>query len=41
VVIISYPTGSVTATGGTKTTVGSRTVHTFTAHGTFTVTSIP
>ena len=29
VVIISYPTGSMTATGGTITTVGLNTIHTF------------
>lgn len=36
VVIISYPTGSMTATGGTIITVGGNTVHTFTSSGTFT-----
>lgn len=41
VVILRYPTGSVTATGGTVTTDGSDTIHTFTASGTFTVTSAP
>jgi hypothetical protein len=40
VVIISYPTGSITATGGTITTSGGNTIHTFTSSGTFTVTSI-
>ncbi|MCC8977604.1 glycine-rich domain-containing protein [Bradyrhizobium acaciae] len=40
VVIISYPTGSLTATGGTVTTSGGYTVHTFTSSGTFTVTNI-
>lgn len=42
VVIISYPTGSMTATGGTVTSIlgNTITVHTFTASGTFTVTSI-
>lgn len=40
VVIISYPTGSLTATGGTVTTSGGNTVHTFTSSGTFTITSI-
>lgn len=41
VVIISYPTGSITASGGTITTSGGNTIHTFTSSGTFTVTSIP
>jgi hypothetical protein len=40
IVIISYPTGSLVATGGTITTVGTNTVHTFTSSGTFTVWSI-
>lgn len=40
VVIISYDTGSITATGGTITTVGGRTIHTFVANGTFTITAI-
>lgn len=39
IVIISYPTGWITATGGTITTSGGRTTHTFTSSGTFTVTS--
>jgi hypothetical protein len=39
IVIIRYVTGTVTATGGTVTTVGSDTVHTFTSSGTFTVTA--
>jgi hypothetical protein len=34
IVIISYPTGTYTATGGTITTSGGRTIHTFTATGT-------
>lgn len=39
IVIISYSTASgITATGGTITTVGSNTVHTFTSSGTFIVT---
>lgn len=37
IVIISYPTGSMTATGGTITTSGGNTIHTFTGNGTFTV----
>ncbi len=41
IIIISYPTGSMVATGGTITSVGGRTIHTFTANGTFTVVSIP
>lgn len=40
IVIISYPTGSITATGGTITTSGGNTIHTFTSSGTFTVTAI-
>lgn len=40
VVIISYPTGTLTATGGTITTSGGYTIHTFTSNGTFTVTAI-
>lgn len=40
VVIIRYPTGSLTATGGTVTTSGSDTIHTFTSSGTFEVTAI-
>lgn len=41
VVIISYSTGSLTATGGTITTSGGNTIHTFTTSGTWTVTSSP
>lgn len=41
IVVISYLTGTVNATGGTITTVGDRTVHTFTSSSTFQVTSIP
>ncbi len=37
VVIISYPTGTMSATGGTITTSGGNTIHTFTTSGTFTV----
>ena len=37
VVIISYPTGSITATGGTITTSGGNTIHTFTSSGNFRV----
>ncbi len=40
VVIVRYPTGVITATGGTITTVGPYTLHTFTGSGTFTVTGI-
>jgi len=40
IVIISYPTGSITASGGTVTTSGGNTIHTFTSSGTFTVTAI-
>lgn len=39
VVIVRYLTGAITATGGTVTTSGSYTVHTFTTSGTFTVTA--
>lgn len=38
IVIISYPTGSMTATGGTITTAGGNTIHTFTSNGTFAIT---
>lgn len=37
VVIISYPTGSISATGGTITTSGGYTIHKFTSSGTFIV----
>jgi hypothetical protein len=38
VVILAYPTaGSVSATGGTITTSGGNTIHTFNSSGTFTV----
>ncbi len=37
IAIISYPTGSLNATGGTITTSGGNTIHTFTTSGTFTV----
>jgi hypothetical protein len=40
IVIVSYPTGSITATGGTITTSGGNTIHTFTSSGTFTVQRI-
>lgn len=39
IVIISYPTGTITATGGTITTSGGNTIHTFTSSGLFTVGS--
>jgi hypothetical protein len=38
-VIVSYPTGTLTCTGGTITVAGANTVHTFTASGTFVITS--
>ncbi|MFZ3009730.1 MAG: glycine-rich domain-containing protein [Candidatus Microsaccharimonas sp.] len=41
IVVISYLTGTMTATGGTITFSGGYTIHTFTASGTFTVTTIP
>ncbi len=37
IAIIRYLTGSMTATGGTITTSGGYTIHTFTSNGTFTV----
>jgi hypothetical protein len=40
VVIIRYPTGTLTATGGTVTTTSGFTIHTFTTSGTFTVLSV-
>jgi hypothetical protein len=40
IVVVSYPTGLLTATGGTMTTSGGNTIHTFTASGTFTITAI-
>jgi len=40
VVVISYPTGGITATGGTITTSGGNTYHTFTSSGIFSVTSV-
>jgi hypothetical protein len=39
VVIISYATGSLSATGGTITNSGGNTIHTFTSNGTFEVAS--
>lgn len=40
IVIISYPTGTFTTSGGTMTTSGSNTIVTFTTSGTFTVTAV-
>lgn len=40
IVIVSYPYGSITATGGAITTVGGNTIHKFIANGTFTVSAI-
>ena len=37
VVIISYPTGTITATGGTITTANGKTIHTFFSSGNFIV----
>lgn len=37
IVIISYATGTIVATGGAITTSGGNTIHTFTSSGTFTV----
>jgi RHS repeat-associated protein/uncharacterized repeat protein (TIGR01451 family) len=39
IVIVRYLTGSMSATGGTVTTSGSYTIHTFTSGGTFTIAS--
>lgn len=41
IVVISYPTGSLTATGGTITTSAGNTIHTFYSSGTLTITAIP
>src|SRR5471030_1134545 len=38
IVIVSYVTGTLIATGGTMTTSGGNTIHTFTSSGTFTIT---
>jgi len=38
VVILRYPTGTFTASGGSVTTVGPNTIHTFTTGGSFTAT---
>lgn len=40
VVIIRYQTGTILATGGTITTSGEYTIHTFTSSGTFAVTAL-
>lgn len=40
IVILSYVTGTLTGTGGAIAQVGGRTIHTFTASGTFTVAQI-
>ncbi len=40
VFIISYPTGSLTATGGSMTSSGGNTIHTFNSNGTFAITAI-
>lgn len=40
VVIIRYLTGTIIATGGTITTSGEYTIHTFTSSGTFAVTAL-
>lgn len=40
VVIVSYPTGALTATGGTVSTAGGYTFHTFNSSGSFTITAI-
>lgn len=39
IVVLSYPVGALTATGGTITTAGGRTIHTFTSSGVFTITA--
>lgn len=40
IVVMSYATGAISATGGTITVVGGRTIHTFTSNGTFTVSTV-
>lgn len=40
VVIVRYLTGAVTASGGTTSTSGGYTIHTFTTSGTFTISAI-
>lgn len=40
IVILSYPTGSLTATGGLVNTVGGNTVHTFLTSGDFTIIGV-
>ena len=40
VVIISYPTGTLTATGGVVTTANGRTIHTFRSSDVWTITSV-
>lgn len=40
IVVISYAVGALSATGGTITTVGGRTIHTFTSNDTFVVSTI-
>ena len=40
IVILSYVTGTLTATGGTIAQVGGRTIHTFTGSGSFVVSQI-
>lgn len=40
VFIVSYVTGTITASGGTVTVVGDNTIHTFTSDGTFTVSAV-
>jgi len=40
IVIVRYLTGKYTATGGTITTSGGYTIHTFTSNGTFEITAI-
>jgi len=39
IVIISYPTGTITATGGSITTSGGNTIHSFTTSGSFEITA--
>lgn len=41
VVIVSYPNGTLVASGGTVTTSGGNTIHTFTTPGSSTFTTIP
>jgi hypothetical protein len=41
IVIIRYPVGTLTATGGAITTAGGYTIHSFTSSGTFSISPVP